>query len=218
MLYIKFKISMECIVAVCKNLGIGTKYDIPWKVKEDLRFFREKTENNIVVMGWNTFASLQMKPLPNRLNIVLTTKYFPPEKNHEQNLIICNMDECMKVLGDKKIVNKLKIYIIGGEQVYKLFLPYVTKIHLTEIQHEDNYEFTKFFPKITENFRISEVSELIFRFIDRFSTYRFITYTDDHETLTSVIFKHVKRILNSSTDLSHTQMIVSLETNSTTNI
>ena len=43
MLYIKFEISMECIVAVGKNLGIGTKDDIPWKVKEDLKFFREKT-------------------------------------------------------------------------------------------------------------------------------------------------------------------------------
>lgn len=172
---------MECIVAVGKNLGIGTKDDIPWKVKEDLRFFREKTENNIVVMGWNTFASLQMKPLPNRLNIVLTTKHYSPEKDHEQNLIICNMDECMKVLDDKKIVNNLKIYIVGGEQVYKLFLPYVTKIHLTEIQHEDNYEFTKFFPKITENFRISEVSELKTCKEDPKLKYRFITYINDHD-------------------------------------
>lgn len=168
---------MECIVAVGKNLGIGTKDDIPWKIKEDLEFFRQKTENNIVVMGWNTFASLNMKPLPNRLNIVLSSKC--NSLANDPNLIICEKDECMKLLNDKKDSNK--IFIIGGEEVYRLFLPYVIKIHLTEVHHEENYEFIKFFPKITENFRISDVSELKTCKEDPKLKYRFITYTDDHE-------------------------------------
>lgn len=172
---------MECIVAVGKNLGISTVYDIPWKIKEDMKFFREKTEDNIVIMGWNTFLSLQMKPLPNRMNIVLTTKHFAPN-NDNPNLVICNIDYCMKLLSSNSIRYSKKIFVIGGEQVYKLFLPYITKIHLTEVHHEENYEFTKFFPKITENFKITEFSDIHTCKEYPKIKYRFITYTKDTNT------------------------------------
>lgn len=189
---------MECIVAVGKNLGLGTDYGIPWKLREDLQFFRQKTENSIVVMGWNTFVTMQMKPLPNRFNIVLTTRQ---NTITNDNLCICNLDECMKLLKEKK--RYPKIFIIGGEQIYKLFLPYIEKIYITEIQHEENYSFTKYFPKIPEHFSIVECSELMTCKEDPTLKYRFLTYTDiagsknnfDHEYINMC-----KNVLNHGED------------------
>ena len=59
------------IAAVDKNLAIGKNGQIPWKIKEDLKFFKEKTEGTSIIMGRSTFDSIG-RPLPNRKNIVMT--------------------------------------------------------------------------------------------------------------------------------------------------
>lgn len=192
---------MECIVAVGKNLGLGTDFGIPWKIKEDLKFFKEKTEHNIVVMGWNTFVSMQLTPLPNRFNIVLTTKPTKQNSVKKENLCICNLNECMKLLENKN--NDEKIFIIGGEQIYKLFLPYIEKIHLTEIQHEENYKFTNFFPKIPENFSISQCGDLMVCKDNPQLKYRFLTYSDTPELKNDfdrVYLKMCKNVLHNGED------------------
>ena len=61
------------IAAVDRNLAIGKDGEIPWDIKEDLKFFREKTENTAIIMGRATYDSIG-RPLPKRKNIVMTKK------------------------------------------------------------------------------------------------------------------------------------------------
>jgi dihydrofolate reductase len=67
---------MESIYAIDSHNGLSKNRTLPWKSKTDMLFFRNKTKNNIVIMGKNTFFSLPIehRPLKNRLNIVLTSK------------------------------------------------------------------------------------------------------------------------------------------------
>ena len=68
---------MKIIVASCKNLGIGFKNNLPWKLKNELKYFKKLTignGNNAIIMGSNTWFSLPKSPLPNRFNCVLSTK------------------------------------------------------------------------------------------------------------------------------------------------
>jgi hypothetical protein len=80
---------MEAIVATDLLGGIGKNNSIPWHSKTDLQFFLNKTINNVVIMGKNTFLSLpHKKPLKNRLNIVLTNN--PTLYANESNLLFTN--------------------------------------------------------------------------------------------------------------------------------
>uniref|UniRef100_A0A6C0BRV5 DHFR domain-containing protein n=1 Tax=viral metagenome TaxID=1070528 RepID=A0A6C0BRV5_9ZZZZ len=186
---------MECIVAVGKNLGIGVNLDIPWTIPEDLYFFKQTTVNHLVVMGWSTFISMKMKPLSNRMNVVLTTNQ-PPLHKHD-NLFIGNMDECMRFLEHHKIRDKTKkIFIIGGEKIYKLFLPYVKKLHLTEIQHEEKHVFTAYFPKIPERFQLIHNSDLMVCKKYPKQKYRFLTYMDDDTGSTNSFDNEYLRLCN----------------------
>ena len=116
---------INVIAAVGKNLELGKDNKLIWPIKEDLIYFKEKTLGKTVVMGKNTFYSIG-KALPGRNNIVLTSG----------NLDIDNI----KVLHDYKEVFSLEedeIYIIGGESIYNLFLPYADNLYLTEIDKEE---------------------------------------------------------------------------------
>ena len=65
---------ISTIVAVDNNWGIGFNGDLLEHIPEDLKYFKELTSGNIVVMGRKTWDSLPKKPLPNRFNIVITSK------------------------------------------------------------------------------------------------------------------------------------------------
>ena len=65
---------ISAIAAVDENLGIGYKNELLCNIKEDLKRFKELTTDNIVIMGSKTWESLPTKPLPNRVNIVVTNK------------------------------------------------------------------------------------------------------------------------------------------------
>lgn len=132
---------MKAIVAVDLNWGIGCGGKLLQPIPEDMKFFKEKTIGNVVVMGRETFESLPgKKPLKDRVNIVLSRS----ESFNDDSLIICNsIDETLKEL--QKYEND-KIFIIGGETVYKQFLPYCEELYVTKILNE--YEADRFFPNI----------------------------------------------------------------------
>ena len=75
------------IVALDNKYGIGIDNTIPWHLKDDLKQFKNLTENNIVIMGNNTYNSIpdKYRPLSNRLNLVLTNNKRLLENNHEIN-------------------------------------------------------------------------------------------------------------------------------------
>lgn len=125
------------IAAVDINLAIGKEGKIPWDIKEDLKFFRENTENTAIVMGRATYDSIG-RPLPNRKNIVMTRS-------------IQGRDGVVEVSSSQEAINEARSYsekvnIIGGEYIYKEFLPLATKLLITEIELEVDSADT-FFPK-----------------------------------------------------------------------
>ena len=119
---------ISAIVAVDENWGIGFNGELLEKIPEDMKHFKELTTNSIVVMGRKTWDSLPIKPLPNRLNMVISRS--PKE-----------------VLGDLSIridLNEAKIrlamadsneswFIIGGGQIYKELLPLCDRVYVTKI-------------------------------------------------------------------------------------
>lgn len=124
---------MELIIAATKNHLIGIDNRLPFTLKDDLRIFKEKTINCNVIMGRKTFESLP-KPLPNRLNIVLTrNKDF--KSNHENVIIINDWFDFLDL--DVNIRNN-KSFVIGGSEIFKQVLEkdWITKIHSTIVNVE----------------------------------------------------------------------------------
>lgn len=122
------------IVALSRNNVIGVNNKIPWHYPEDMRFFKYQTKNSTVIMGRKTWESIRMKPLPDRLNIVLSSQNpsdISPDISPE-NLVWCNTkQEVLDILESKLITSD--IYVIGGNQIYELFADNITKWFITRI-------------------------------------------------------------------------------------
>ena len=119
---------MKAIVNYDLNYGIGYKNQLLYKIPEDLQFFKKiTTDNGVILMGSKTFASLNCKPLPDRLNIVLskkTTTFYLPDKT--VNIWQFSNPELLASLYPESI-------IIGGSQIYTLFEKYINLIYATEV-------------------------------------------------------------------------------------
>ena len=117
---------MKLIVAVSENWGIGKDNGLLFSIPTDMKFFRETTKGHTVVMGRKTLESFPGgKPLKNRLNIVLSTNL--PEG--EGYTVVRGVDELLETL--KNIDGE--VFIIGGESVYKLLLPYADTALVTKV-------------------------------------------------------------------------------------
>jgi dihydrofolate reductase len=114
------------IVAVDRNGAIGKGGTLPWHYSADMKFFKETTTGNTVVMGRKTWLTLR-KPLPNRLNIVLSRQ---SEIEPQESVVVVRDVESVLA-----IARNLKgdLFVIGGEQVYRSFLPYIEKWIVTEV-------------------------------------------------------------------------------------
>ena len=133
---------LKLIVAVDNEWGIGLDDQLLYRIPEDMSYFKERTENNVIIMGRKTFESLpKKKPLPNRVNIILTRQ----DMKRENDVVICHsIDEVLD-----KIVNIDKeIYIIGGAEIYKHFLNYCSKALVTKINA--SVQKNKYFPNLDE--------------------------------------------------------------------
>ena len=148
--------NIEAIVAVDQNYGLAKNGQIPWKSKTDMSFFKQKTINNVVVMGSKTLLSLpKSAPLKDRLNIVLTNKQLNNTENIKDNLLYFNELELLAFLqrpekyiqDDKyKFLNKdYTIFIIGGKQIYDIFCKLCSTIWITKIKAD--YECDLIFSK-----------------------------------------------------------------------
>ena len=148
---------LKLIVGVDNQNGIGLNNTLPWYNKEDLKYFSKVTKgegNNVIIMGSNTWKSLPKKPLPKRLNVILS-------KNSAFN------GENIKTISDFNISlfkDYDEVWIIGGESVYKQFINIVDEIHITKIN--GNYNCDTFFPKLPDyfklvsNLKLNEISEV----------------------------------------------------------
>ena len=123
---------MNLIVAYDSLFGIGKNGDLLWSknenctVTDDLVRFKTLTRNHIVVMGNNTWNSIGSKPLPNRINIIFTLN-----KNRDDNencYFVSSLSEFNCLL---KTLKKCQVFIIGGRDIYTLFIPICQKAYIT---------------------------------------------------------------------------------------
>lgn len=139
---------IKIIVATDLNNAIGYNNELLFNISEDLKRFKELTTGHFVVMGRKTYESLPKGALPKRINVVLTRDEGYDPKNpavvveHNINKIINHYNNSGKQQKD--------LWIIGGEEIYKLFLPFTDQIYLTEVFKEVK-EVDVFFPKLDES-------------------------------------------------------------------
>lgn len=136
---------MNLIVAVDKNWAIGNKGKLLVSIPSDMKFFRQETsgEGKAVILGRKTLESFPGgRPLKNRVNIVLTKN---PNFHAEGAIVVHSVEEALEAV---KAFDDDKIYVIGGDTVYKQFLPYCKLAHVTKIDHA--YEADAYFPNLDE--------------------------------------------------------------------
>lgn len=114
------------IVAVDRNRAIGKNGAIPWHYSADLKFFKRQTMGNACVMGYRTWRSLK-KPLPGRLNIVLSRS-----SEIEAQPSVITLRDKLSVLSLKSYLS-CDLYIIGGAQVYSAFPEEIDRWIVTEV-------------------------------------------------------------------------------------
>lgn len=134
---------MNLIVAADRNWGIGKDNKLLVNIPNDMKMFRQTTTGKVVVMGRKTLESFPNGlPLKNRTNIV-----FSHDKNY-------HVKDAVIVHGLEELFNELEkydtndVYVIGGEAVYRLMLPYCDVAHVTRIDHV--YEADSYFPNMDE--------------------------------------------------------------------
>lgn len=145
---------MQMIAAVDKNWGIGRKGKLLVSIPQDMKLFRNETMGHVIVMGRKTLESFPgQKPLPGRTNVVLTRDASYEVKGA---VVVHSESELQEVLAGYESDD---IYVIGGEQIYRLLLPLCDTAHITKIDHA--YEADAFFPNLDNDpaWEISAASE-----------------------------------------------------------
>lgn len=123
-----------------KNGAIGRGNELPWRLSTDLKRFRELTRGQTVLMGRKTYESILKvlkKPLPDRLNLVLSRTAISSAEQKSGVCFFTAKDTALKFLREQKIPQHTgTTFVIGGEQIYREFLPLVTKFYVTHVDTE----------------------------------------------------------------------------------
>ena len=143
---------VNMIVAAGKDGSIGKHGDLIWHLPDDLKRFKSITMGHPVIMGRKTWESLPKRPLPGRKNIVLTHN----DEYSENGCIAVNTVEAALSACEGAVP-----FIIGGEQIYKLFMPYVSRIYLTEIDSEcEDADAFLDLELLTKNYKVENATDL----------------------------------------------------------
>jgi dihydrofolate reductase len=129
--------AIHLIAAVARNNVIGRDGGLPWHLPADLKHFRRKTTGHTVVMGRLTFESVG-KPLPNRRNIVVSTKMASPPAGVE---LVPTLEDALTLASSDD-----ECFIVGGSRIYADALPYANILDLTKIEAE--VQGNVFFPEV----------------------------------------------------------------------
>ena len=133
-------------VARSLNGVIGRDNDLPWRLKSDLQIFKARTMGKPVIMGRKTWDSLPRKPLPGRMNIVLSQDgSFEP-----QQAVVCeSFLEALQMAKEQASDDGVdEVCVIGGRAIFELALPRAKRLYLTEVQAEVEGDVT--FPAFDE--------------------------------------------------------------------
>lgn len=134
---------MKAILSADRNWGIGYQNRLLVSIPSDMKFFRQTTTGKVVVMGRKTLESFPNGlPLKNRTNIVLT-------KNKDYSVkgaVLVHTEE--ELFEELKKYSADDVYVIGGESVYRMLLPYCDTVYVTKIDHA--FQADTFFPNLDE--------------------------------------------------------------------
>lgn len=118
---------MKAILHADREWGIGKRNGLMFSIPADMKFFKETTTGNVVVMGSNTLKSFPGgKPLKNRTNIVL----YPDGEDRDDCKIVRSLDELFREI---KKYDKDRVFVIGGAMMYKTLLPYCEEVLVTKV-------------------------------------------------------------------------------------
>lgn len=159
---------MNAIVAVDSNWAIGNKGQLLIRIPADQKRFREETIGGVVVLGRKTMDTFPgRKPLADRTNIILSTNR---DYKVADAIVVHSIEQLVDEL---KSYPSEKIYIIGGDSIYRQMLPYCDTVHVTKIDRE--YEADAYFPNLDEDsdWHVTATSEEQVYFD---TTYTFVKY------------------------------------------
>lgn len=170
--------TITIIAAISSNAGLGKNNgDLLFHIKEDLQRFKNITEGNLIVLGRKTFdsiISMRGEPLPKRINCVLTrddsyeSKYGELVYNSVERIINHH-----KTMGDKD----KKVFVCGGSEVYKQFLPYTNEVLLTHVnKHVEGTEV--FYPiELQDSLGFVPIEESEEHYSEKYDAYyKFVRY------------------------------------------
>ncbi len=135
---------------MAKNRVIGTANKIPWHVPEDFKFFKKTTMGGILLMGRKTFESIG-KPLPGRISAILSKSF--PSENLPENVVV--LRDFSDVPALKSAFPSKQIFLCGGAEIYRQFLPNCSTLFLTEIDAEPSGDAA--FPRFENLFENEEI-------------------------------------------------------------
>lgn len=157
--------NLAIIAAVGPNLELGRNGDLVWHISADLKRFKQLTLGHPVIMGRKTWESLPKRPLPGRINVVLSRSLGSLEgatvvSSLEEAVLACQSD--------------LLPFVIGGEKVYSDFLPLASVLYITHVDDDSQKNVDAWFPEYRNDWSLIEASD--WATDDKGIRYRFETW------------------------------------------
>ncbi|MDR1225257.1 MAG: dihydrofolate reductase [Tannerella sp.] len=132
---------ISIIAAIAANRAIGVNNDLPWRLPNDMKRFRQLTTGHPVLMGRKTFESLPNGALPNRTNIVITRNH---TLSFENCILFGNIQDAIREYHQEEV------FVIGGASIYSQMMPFADKLYITLVRHSVENADT-FFPEINKD-------------------------------------------------------------------
>lgn len=127
---------LSLISALSANGVIGRDNGLPWHLSADLKYFKARTMGKPMIMGRTTFESFP-KPLPGRPHIILTRdeNYAGNVEQYEHCFVVHSVEEALTLAASlSKSADKAEVFVVGGAQIYALFMARVQRLYLTEVK------------------------------------------------------------------------------------
>lgn len=141
---------LAMIAAVGPGLELGREGDLVWHISADLKNFKRLTLGHPVIMGRKTWESLPKRPLPGRLNVVLSRSM----KSVEGVVVAASLDEALKACDGEEMP-----FVIGGAEIYDRLLPMATRLYITDVDADAPEDVDAWFPEFRHEWNLDEADE-----------------------------------------------------------
>lgn len=137
---------IQAVVAMASNRVIGKDGGLPWKLSEDLKWFKKVTLGHPIVMGRKTMDSIG-RPLPGRRNVVISRNLSKVPEGFE---LVSSCEDAIELLAESELIS-----VIGGAQIYGEMIPLCNEVLLSYVFHP--YEGDTTLPEFENEFRVEEI-------------------------------------------------------------